>query len=176
MRRTWTFWSKEGHEDAQRLEYLSSKDKLRELGLFSLEKRRLQGDLRAAFQYLKSATRELEGDFLQGLVVIGQLEIGNFNLKVDDVASLFYEYTLIPLGYLPCSYYVQVIKTEQGDKRRESKVEGDGKVQTEMSDWMNIKSPSSVFSWVVGRRVENGTEYKMDGEKNFMKKRCVRGD
>lgn len=42
-----------------------------ELRWFSLEKSRPQGDLRAAFQYLKEAERELEGDFFQGHVVTG---------------------------------------------------------------------------------------------------------
>ena len=53
------------------LEHLPNKDRLRELGFFSLEKRRFHWNLIESFQYLKGAYRKLRRDFLQGHVVTG---------------------------------------------------------------------------------------------------------
>ncbi|GAB0208895.1 hypothetical protein GRJ2_003355200 [Grus japonensis] len=87
------------------LEHLSSEDRLRELGLFSLEKRRIWGDLIVAFQYLKGVYRkDGEGVFIRacsdrtrgnGL----KLKDGGFRL---DVRKKFFTETLEQVSQRSC--------------------------------------------------------------------------
>jgi len=62
------------------LEHLSCEDRLRKMGLFSLEKRRLRGDLIAAFQYLKGAYGE-DGDNLFGKACCDRIKSNDFKLR-----------------------------------------------------------------------------------------------
>ena len=62
------------------LEHHSYNERLRELGLFSLENRRLQGNPIAIFQYLKRAYKQ-EGVELFMQVDSGRTRGNRFNLK-----------------------------------------------------------------------------------------------
>jgi len=64
----------------QGLEHLSCEDKLRELGLFSLEKRRLRGDLTAACHYLNGAYRK-DGDNLFSRAWCDRIGSNGFKLR-----------------------------------------------------------------------------------------------
>jgi len=64
----------------QGLEHLCCEERLGELGLFSLEKSRLQGDLTAAFRYLKGAYQK-DGDRLLSRACCERTRDNGFKLK-----------------------------------------------------------------------------------------------
>ncbi|PKU44706.1 hypothetical protein llap_4980 [Limosa lapponica baueri] len=65
----------------RRLKHLSYEDRLREFSLFILEKRRLQGDLIIAFQYLEGAYRR-DGEGLLMKECSDRMKGSDFKLKV----------------------------------------------------------------------------------------------
>jgi len=62
------------------LEHLPYEDRLRELGLFTLEKRKLWVDLSAVFQYLKQGINK-EGDRHFSRIYCERTRVNDFKLK-----------------------------------------------------------------------------------------------
>jgi len=80
------------------LEHLSCEESLRELGLFGLEERRLQGDVIAAFQYLKKAYRK-DGDRHLSRACCDRTRGNGFKLKKgrfrDDTRKKFFSMRVV---------------------------------------------------------------------------------
>jgi len=68
----------------QGMQHLSYKDRLRELGLFSLEKRRFQGDLRVAFQYVKRGCKK-EGNRLFSRICCNSTK--SSTMTIDEIST-----------------------------------------------------------------------------------------
>ena len=82
----------------QGIKHLLYEDRLRELGLFSLEKRRLWGDLRATCQYLKGDCKK-EGDRLFSGMCCDWIRGNGFELKEErfrlDIRKKFFTVRMV---------------------------------------------------------------------------------
>jgi len=84
------------------LEHLSYEDRLTEVGLFSLEKRRLQEDLIAAFLYMKGDYKK-DGDNLISRACCNGTRSNGFKLREDrfrlDIRKKFVTMRVVKLWY-----------------------------------------------------------------------------
>ena len=133
----------------QGMEHFHYEDRLRELGLFSLEKRRLQGDLREAFQYLKGWYKK-EGDRLVSSICCDRTRGNDFKLKEGkcrldirkkfSIQRLCSDMRFLYSGYVECPEKKYLYEASPKHEPETSVIaqmgeEGCGLVDMEMMSW-----------------------------------------